>query len=227
MRCLALVRRAERRVRRAERRAVCGFGAGLSGPAVEAPLGGGVALLLLVPGRLMSDFDSQCLAAFSNWLGTLAEDAKALAGAVADEELPGEVRRPLAGALNYLFKSLDLIDDGIENLGYLDDAFVLRVATAKMGNAAPEALRPLADDAALVREFLGDMAPRFEAFVSSLQESTVRGRSVDAIVTDEATREELLDDVRGWANRYETPDFVADDKSLVKLRSFLNAKLPA
>ena len=32
---------------------------------------------------------------------------------VADESVPADVRRPLAGSLNYLFKSLDLIDDGI------------------------------------------------------------------------------------------------------------------
>lgn len=177
----------------------------------------------------MTEIDEQALESFGAWLITLADDTNLLADEAGADETPKTVRICLAGALNYLFKSLDLIDDGIEGLGFLDDAFVLRIACAqaKERGALPESLSHLAEQAGLVRAFLGDLAFRMEKFVSSLESSTVRGRSVESIVNDPAVREELLGDVRGWASRYKAPHFVLDERGLVKLRSFLGAKLPA
>ncbi|MCH2108851.1 MAG: DUF1232 domain-containing protein [Polyangiaceae bacterium] len=174
----------------------------------------------------MSELNSRCLDAFSLWLANLAEDTRVIVDAVADDSLPVEVRRPLAGALNYLFKSLDLIDDGIEGIGYLDDAFVMRVAAADAGEAAPEGIQKLAADRGLIAEFLDDLEPKFAQFVLGLSQSSVRGRSVEQVVSDAMTRDELLGDVRGWASRYSQPAFTKDEKHLVKLRSFLQAKLP-
>jgi hypothetical protein len=57
-------------------------------------------------------------------------------------------------------------------------------------------------------------------------DASVRGRSVSAILEDAAVRDEVLADVRGWANRYSAPQFVMDEQALVKLKSFLGAKLP-
>src|SRR5512141_2772412 len=70
---------------------------------------------------------------------TLAAAASALGAIVADMESPAAVRRHAAAGLNYLFKSLDLIPDGIEDLGYLDDAFVVRVAAALAIKSDPAA----------------------------------------------------------------------------------------
>ena len=75
----------------------------------------------------MSDLDARALEAFARYLSTLPDDARKVGRAVADDALDTAVRAQLAGALNYLFKSLDLIDDGIEALGYLDDALILRI----------------------------------------------------------------------------------------------------
>ncbi len=36
-------------------------------------------------------------------------------------------RRYATAGLNYIFKSLDLIPDGIDDIGFCDDAFVIRV----------------------------------------------------------------------------------------------------
>lgn len=176
----------------------------------------------------MDELDERALAAFGGWLGSLAEDAGLLSEAIEDTELPPEVRGPLASALNYLFKSLDLIDDGIEGLGYLDDAFILRVAARNAGQAGelPQSLQGLATHAVLVEEFLGELAPRLDRYVLSLSNAKVRGRSVDEILVDAQVRQEMLGDVRAWANRFEVPRFVMDENTLVKLRSFLNAKLP-
>lgn len=176
----------------------------------------------------MSEVEVQAIETFGSWLKSLGSDTKAIAALVADESVPEVVRRPLAGALNYLFKSLDLIDDGIEGLGFMDDAFVLRIAAAnaKAAGPLPEGLGALAADADLIREILGDLTSRLERFVKSLESGVVRGRSVDGIVSDAGVREELIGEVSGWASRYSPPVFVMDEQGLVKLRSFLAAKLP-
>lgn len=178
----------------------------------------------------MSDLDSRCLDTFPEWLRSLAEDATAFAGLVSDAGLEESVRRPLAGALNYLFKSLDLIPDGIEDLGYLDDAFVFRVAAAAAGaggGSRSDAVGRLAKEAVLVRDFLGSDYPRLEKYVTSLGSGSARGRTVDAILTDSAVRAALVSDVKGWTASYVPPSFGRDAKNLVKLRSFLTTKLPA
>lgn len=177
----------------------------------------------------MSDLDARALEAFARYLSTLPDDARTLGRAVADAKLDVAVRAPLAGALNYLFKSLDLIDDGIEALGFLDDALILRIAVAEAAEhgGLPPTLQDLAADVPLVQEVLGDLTPRFEKYVRGLRTGEVRGRSVEAILADPATQEEFLGEVTGWAQRYEAPTFLGEPKNLVKLRAFLAAKLPA
>lgn len=171
--------------------------------------------------------EARRLAAFSSWLEALSGDVRLVGRAVGDASLPAEQRALLVGALNYLFKSLDLIDDGIESLGFLDDAFVLRLAAAQAARVAelPEALVPLSRDAELALEFLGELASRFEAYVATLPELVVRGRTTGAVLTEEETREEFLGEVLSWASRFEPPSFTAEGKNLVKFRAFLEAKL--
>jgi uncharacterized membrane protein YkvA (DUF1232 family) len=182
----------------------------------------------------MTELDSRCLDAFPAWLRMLGDDARALAVLLDDERISDRARRQLAAALNYLFKSLDLIPDGIEDLGYMDDAFVIRVAAAALAAhdaAALEldssaAVQRLADEAKLVIEFLAEDYPRLSAFVQALEHGSVRGRSVDAIASEAAVRSELVGEVKSWASSYQAPTFSRDEKNLVKLRSFLSAKLP-
>jgi len=178
----------------------------------------------------MSELDSRCLDTFPEWLRGLADDATAFSSVVSDAGLAEAVRRPLGGALNYLFKSLDLIPDGIEDLGYLDDAFVFRVAAAAAGAegaSRSDAVARLAKEAALVGEFLGNDYPRLEKYVTALGTGSARGRTVDAVLMDAAVRAALASDVKGWAASYVAPSFGRDTKNLVKLRSFLTTKLPA
>ena len=87
----------------------------------------------------MSDTDTKCLETFPEWLKSLSSDAQDLSKAVGNQDAPEAVRRYAAAGLNYLFKSLDLIPDGIEDLGYLDDAFVLRVAASLAVSEDPAA----------------------------------------------------------------------------------------
>ena len=178
----------------------------------------------------MSELDSRCLDTFPEWLRALADDATAFSAVVSDTGLAEAVRRPLGGALNYLFKSLDLIPDGIEDLGYLDDAFVFRVAAAAAGSegaSRSDAVARLGKESALVHEFLGNDYARLEKYVATLGTGSARGRTVDAILTDSSIRAALMSDVKGWASSYVAPSFGRDTKNLVKLRSFLATKLPA
>jgi dTDP-4-dehydrorhamnose reductase len=60
-------------------------------------------------------------------------------GGVVNADGNDEVKRYVTSGLNYIFKSLDLIPDGIDDLGFCDDAFVIRVAAALACEADPSA----------------------------------------------------------------------------------------
>jgi hypothetical protein len=148
---------------------------------------------------------------------------------VEDANVSEDARRELAGSLNYVFKSLDLIPDGIEDLGSVDDAFVLRVASRQVVQATGSddgRLGALAADATLIEEFLGADFARLDKFVATLSEQTVRGRKPQSIATDESVRAEFGREVRSWAESYDVPTFTRDEKTLVKLKAFLSTKLP-
>jgi uncharacterized membrane protein YkvA (DUF1232 family) len=173
--------------------------------------------------------DPKYLEMFPAWLRTLGEDAGAL-GAVVAGDAPEPLKRNVIAGLNYIFKSLDLIPDGIDDLGFMDDAFVLRVAAALALDANATGKTPvlerLAQDASEIRTFLGDDYTRLETYVKGLHKGAARGRTVDDIIDDESQRKEFLHEVAAWSNDYQAPSFTRDPKTLLKLKSFLNAKLP-
>ncbi|HEY2510663.1 MAG TPA: YkvA family protein [Polyangiaceae bacterium] len=181
---------------------------------------------------LEPQLDPQYLEVFPSFLRSLGTDAAAL-GAVVNAEAPESVRRYVVAGLNYIFKSLDLIPDGIDDLGYLDDAFVLRVAASlavrvSEGAQVAELAEPLgrlAAEAEQVQAFLGDVYPRLEAYVKGLLNGAARGRTVDDVIGDAAIRETFLHEVEAWAKDYQVPSFTRDLKTLIKLKSFLSAKL--
>jgi uncharacterized membrane protein YkvA (DUF1232 family) len=182
----------------------------------------------------MSDSDRDYLDLFGAWLHGLGDDAEQLSEIVSATAAPEAARQIVAGGLNYLFKSLDLIPDGIDDIGYLDDAFVLRISAElavqeDLGELEPERMRALdrlANDADAVREFLGKDATRLVDYVKGLRKAAARGRAVADIVRDDATQQAFLSDVRGFCRAYEPPRFTREEKNLVKLRAFFDAKLP-
>jgi uncharacterized membrane protein YkvA (DUF1232 family) len=181
--------------------------------------------------------DPKYLEMFPAWLRSLGEDAGAL-GVIVSGDASEQVKRNVIAGLNYIFKSLDLIPDGIDDLGFMDDAFVLRVAASLavadgaatgLGHASGGpggVLERLAMDAGEVRAFLGDDYARLETYVKGLQKGAARGRTVDDIIDDESQRKEFVHEVAAWAKDYQSPSFTRDPKTLLKLKSFLNAKLP-
>jgi uncharacterized membrane protein YkvA (DUF1232 family) len=182
----------------------------------------------------MSDDQAKYLDLFPGWLRTLGEDSEMLASLLEESSMPAPTREAIAGGVNYLFKSLDLIPDGIDDIGYLDDAFVLRVAaemamaedTGDIDAGKLRQLGKLANEAEEVRNFLGKEYARLEAYVRGLRKGAARGRSVADVLDDEETRKDLLNDVRAFTKSYEAPSFTKDEKNLIKLKAFFDAKLP-
>ena len=130
----------------------------------------------------MATLEARCLDAFPDWLRSLADDARALAS-VLESEGSGPLQRRSATALNYLFKSLDLIPDGLEDLGFVDDAFVVRAAAdavrleseAELAADSSGTLARLSGEAELVQEFLGSEYGRLAKYVAGLEQGSVRG----------------------------------------------------
>jgi uncharacterized membrane protein YkvA (DUF1232 family) len=182
----------------------------------------------------MGDAEAKYLDVFPDWLRSLGEDADALGAIVANAELAEPARQAIAGGLNYLIKSLDLIPDGIDDVGYLDDAFVLRIAcehamredVSQLPSEQLHAARRLNDEAAIVREFLGDDFARLDAYVSGLRKINVRSRSVQDILHNATVQSSFISDVRGFAGAYQAPSFSREEKNLIRLKAFFNAKLP-
>ncbi|GAB4204829.1 MAG: hypothetical protein OHK0013_20100 [Sandaracinaceae bacterium] len=181
----------------------------------------------------MSESLAKYLDTFAGWLRSLGEDAENLGGLLESDGVSEGAREAVAGGLNYLFKSLDLIPDGIDDIGYLDDAFVLRVAAelavGSEGETDPAKLKvlsALANDCELLREFLGKDYVRLESYVKGLRKGAARGRSVADILGDAAVRADFVSDVRGFAKTYEAPGFSREEKNLIKLKAFFDAKLP-
>jgi hypothetical protein len=168
---------------------------------------------------------------FPGWLRTLGEDAGALGGLVGNGAGDGndEVKKYVISGLNYIFKSLDLIPDGIDDLGFCDDAFVLRVAASLAvevdGAAKAGVVGRLTDEAKDVKEFMGEDYERLVNYVKGLRKGAARGRTVDDIMTDAAARTAFVHEVAAWAREYQVPSFTRDVKTLIKLKAFLSAKL--
>lgn len=173
--------------------------------------------------------DARYLEMFPAWLSTLGNDVAAL-GKIVDGDGDDGVKRYVVSGLNYLFKSLDLIPDGIDDIGFLDDAFVLRVAAslaiADHADAKTGVLERLAEDAKQLKEFLGDDYDRLESYVKGLRKGAARGRTVEDIMADDGARKTFAQEVAAWSNEFQSPSFSRDAKTLIKLKAFLNAKLP-
>ena len=173
--------------------------------------------------------DARYLEMFPAWLSTLGADVAAL-GKIVEDGNNDDVKRYVVGGLNYLFKSLDLIPDGIDDIGFLDDAFVLRVsaslAIVEHADAKTGVLERLSEDAKPLKEFLGDDYERLESYVKGLRKGAARGRTVEDIMSDDGARKMFAQEVAAWSKEFQSPSFSRDPKTLIKLKAFLNAKLP-
>lgn len=182
----------------------------------------------------MGESEANYLDVFPAWLRALADDAEKLAALATGTTIPEPARQVIAGGVNYIFKSLDLVPDGIDDIGYLDDAFVLRVAAdlasrEDLSSLADDQLRGLnrlVEESAAIRDFLGRDYGRLEGYVGGLRKVAARGRSVQDVLREGPVQAAFMSDVRGFARAYQAPSFSREEKNLVKLRAFFDAKLP-
>src|SRR5579859_4464898 len=153
--------------------------------------------------------DSRYLELFPQWLRGLGEDAAAVGQIFPSVAANDDATRSLAAGVNYIFKTLDLIPDGVDDLGYMDDAFVIRVACAQAvavrSDVKSGVIERLAEDARAVRDFLGSDYARLEAYVVGLRKGAARGRTVDEIATDSAARAAFVKELGEWAAAYQAP----------------------
>jgi uncharacterized membrane protein YkvA (DUF1232 family) len=183
----------------------------------------------------MSDINDKCLDVFPSWLATFNQDVSTVLGALKTEGLDAGAFRFLAGGINYVFKSLDLIPDGIDDIGYLDDAFIIRLAAKaalESGKGAIDddsfsKIQKLAGDSDLVEEFLGEsIFKRLDNYARNLAKGAARGRTVDEIAERSGAFEEFSKEASDFISEYSAPGFSRDEKNLIKLKAFLEAKLP-
>jgi uncharacterized membrane protein YkvA (DUF1232 family) len=181
------------------------------------------------------EIKKKCLDTFGSWIASLGTDVEVLIRVVRDTSLDRETRVAAAGGINYLFKSLDLIPDGIDDIGYLDDAFTIRVSAKFALKGGPGGfddevkgrLAALAGDTDLIGGLLGDeLYARFERYVHDLRLGAARGRMVSEIVEDGASLREFEAEVAQFVKDYEPLPFSKDEKNLIKLTAFFDAKLP-
>lgn len=177
----------------------------------------------------------RCLDTFGSWIASLAGDIEVLLKVVKADSLGRDAREAATGGINYLFKSLDLIPDGIDDIGYLDDAFTIRVSAKIAKNSglgdiegeASERIGALAGDTELIKSLLGDeLFRRFESYVRDLRLGAARGRMVSEIIDDASSMNEFEAEVVQFCKDYEPLTFSKDEKNLIKLTAFFDAKLP-
>jgi uncharacterized membrane protein YkvA (DUF1232 family) len=165
---------------------------------------------------------------YGQWLEALGADVLGLC-----EELtaagpePVEARSLQVGVVNLVLASLDFLPDGVEELGYLSDAFVLRVACAlavREGAAGAVACR-LAREADGVSSFLGADYAKLVTQVRLARHNPVRGRTVDAIAADQDVQRAFFGEVIQWAGVYRAPLWVREPRTLLKLRAFFKTRL--
>jgi uncharacterized membrane protein YkvA (DUF1232 family) len=169
----------------------------------------------------------------ATWLRAFGADVGALLPLIESPETPATVKRPLVGGLNYLFRALDLIPDGLEDIGYVDDLFVLRRAAVLAKNGlvvaklpVPEVISRMADNAQWVLAWLETMAIPFEEYCAQLMldSASARGRTVGAILTDANVLGDFLGDLRVFVGGFQPPPFASEDRTLVKLRAYFSGR---
>ncbi|MBW2530731.1 MAG: DUF1232 domain-containing protein, partial [Deltaproteobacteria bacterium] len=63
-------------------------------------------------------------------------------------------------------------------------------------------------------------------YVRDLRQGAARGRTVDELLEDKEIFREFAAEVASFVKEYSSPGFTKDEKNLIKLKAFFEAKLP-
>lgn len=169
------------------------------------------------------------------WLTSLADDIQAFVKLMEDERFPAETRQQAAGVINYIFKSVDLIPDGIDDIGFLDDVMTMRLCASVLDIGAIETvdsglaakLKALGEGSQPIREILGeDIHQRFGSYAAGLSAGSARGRSVAQILSSPDKLREVQMEANNFSREYSAPQIENRDRTLIKLKAFLDTRLP-
>lgn len=169
------------------------------------------------------------------WAQSFRQDVELLKTMIATEAVDRRARVHAATALNYLVMRMDLVPDWNQTIGVMDDVMVLRVcldlaqAYGLLKPLEPEVaarVQRLIDDTVKIEDFLGDdLYAKLRKHCARLCETTVRGRSPERVVADEATRKELYAEVDEEILRMPATAFSNADDVAVSFKSYLHHKL--
>jgi uncharacterized membrane protein YkvA (DUF1232 family) len=169
------------------------------------------------------------------WIKSFRQDVEIIKTVVTTEAVDGRARKYAAAALNYLVTRMDLVPDWNGTIGLLDDVMVLRVCLdLARAYQVEKPLEPevrarverLIDDTGDIEEFLGvELYAKLRKHCAGLNETTVRGRSPEQIVTDQAARKELFDEIDDDLVRMTEASFDDGDAIALNFKSYLHHKL--
>lgn len=179
----------------------------------------------------MNELHTQCLDQFPAWLRSLAADVAELVQVLNSNNITEDTQCYIIGGLHYVLKSLDIIPDGVGDIGFLDDALTLRVAASLALQEDPAArsavvLVRLASDTKLIAGLLSRDYARLQVYVKALSKGTIRGQAINEMIHDDMTRFSFLHEISSWVSRYQAPTVTLDEQTLIQLQSFLSTKLP-
>jgi hypothetical protein len=127
------------------------------------------------------------------------------------------------------------VPDGVADLGYLDDGFVVRLSAraaleagvGKLDGETSGRIEELAAGKAVIAQFLGEATfGRLDRYARDLKTGAARGRTVEDIVGEKQLYEAFEKEAERFAESYQPPVFAADENSLIKLKAYFEAKLP-
>ncbi|HET9957686.1 MAG TPA: hypothetical protein VFQ61_24480 [Polyangiaceae bacterium] len=179
----------------------------------------------------MSTLEDRCLEAIPHWLSLLGDDARELAELLGVDGAP-HVKGAAALGLTFLVRSLEFISE-VEEQGFAEAAIVLRVAAERVpaeelvgeqNSAALQTLARLGQDAALVREFLGEEFELLLALLHNPAAFALHGKTYEQLLEEPEALADLAYRARQFADQYSAPSFARDPKSLIKLRAYLRVK---
>jgi len=168
------------------------------------------------------------------WLKNLPEDLSYLMNLIETQDLEHDAKIALVTGLNYLFKTIDLIPDGLDEIGYIDDCIILRIVSRevvdKYGDRLNDEvfgrLKIMAGDVDILKPELGEeLWSKLLNYVEELKEMPSKGRTSEDILKDKNTFNQFKTELMTFVDSYEGKVESIDEKTLVKLKAFLEAKL--
>lgn len=168
------------------------------------------------------------------WLKNLPEDVSYLMQLIDNPSLDEDMKLILITPINYLFKTVDLIPDGLDEIGYIDDSILLRISckelVEKYGDKLQaelyDRLKIMAGDTDILKQELGmEIWTKLLSYFEELKELPARGRLPSDILKDQITYNQFKTEIKAILDSYEAKISQIDEKTIIKLKAFLEAKL--